>query len=209
LRGNTHRGLLGAPASSDHPRARGEHCSSFGIPSLTNGSSPSGEHSLRSAVSRPGIASSPRTRRTRGLGTGEQVWDRSIPAHAGNTALVSECHPRRTVYPRAGNRGPWRRRVWSSPAHPRARGEHTGDGVPTTVINGSSRVGSIPAISHPIGVAAEHRRARGGTLIGEPVDKMRERSIPAHAGNTPRRSRASPWTAGHPRHMGNTLGLRR
>ncbi len=110
-----------------HPRARGEHHHGYSAGGERGGSSPRtrgtrrrnnyrsrwravhprarGEHGATLSAPAHIAGSSPRTRGTPELAAGHLVFDRFIPAHAGNTSA-------------------WLGSERPLPVHPRARGEH-------------------------------------------------------------------------------------
>ena len=108
--------------------------------------------------------SSPRSRGTQRMGDIEKRRGRFIPALAGNTPAP-----------------PWT--SWSSPVHPRARGEHLARSA-----RRSASIGSSP-------------RSRG-TLPPYEEEKMINRFIPALAGNTMSETARSISRSVHPRARG-------
>ena len=204
--GNTSSPPRWAPSSPAHPRRRGEHMRVF-----------SSRHSV--------AGSSPQAR-------GTQEWTqivsgvaRLIPAGAGNTdevggALIAiAAHPRRRgehsdqrlhcgagtgsspqargTHPECPRRSPLRRLIpagagntgWqiaehrSHPAHPRRRGEHTA---------------ALDASVQSTGSSPQAR----GTRAGQACHELRQRLIPAGAGNTATMP-GSTWTpSAHPRRRG-------
>ena len=136
-----------------------------------------GEHVMRTHRSKLRDGSSPRMRATRLVSPSTPCCRRFIPAHAGNTAILSPIHHAGRFIPaHAGNTAPHEIEHTSQPVHPRACGEHSHPPVRRTRIDGSSP------------------RMRGTRLRVGKFRKL-ERFIPAHAGNTspPRSAReASP-----------------
>ncbi len=189
-----------------HPRACGEH----------------GQWDTRAATL---TGSSPRVRGTRRNGCHRAGYIRFIPARAGNTtgsggiSTTSAVHPRacgehaapraaggradgssprvrgthlveaerhgpeRFIPARAGNTASPGRRGWRRAVHPRACGEHG-------LIDGHHRGhrGSSPRVR--------------GTLLTTTFRLLRERFIPARAGNTCPSVRPMPTTPVHPRACG-------
>ena len=186
--GNTRHHPMSAPASTVHPRSRGEHGHDPHLSRAADGSSP-----LARGTPEPGAAQ------------GRQ--DRFIPARAGNTSESHPAAPKTTVHPRsrgeheahlgelqaahgssplargtphrgalhlpaprfiparAGNTSPGPARRCAPPVHPRSRGEHTAR--PARARRGP---GSSPL-------------ARGTPYPRRP-DRCHLRFIPARAGNT-------------------------
>ncbi len=128
-----------------------------------------GENTLGSALAHQPPGSSPLTRgkrrRTAWLHGGRGL----IPAHAGKTTTLPAL-------------------PCPSPAHPRSRGENSGDLAHQPLETGSS----------PLTRGKPFRRARAG---------VRERLIPAHAGKTPRWARTLPNHGAHPRSRGENNAL--
>ena len=195
---------------SVHPRSRGEH-------------RPGGEHLLMPA------GSSPLARGT--LKSDKRCYfvERFIPARAGNTRKgarfmrVHPVHPRsrgehvlsskpavrhfgssplargtrapvharrrgnRFIPARAGNTSTYSRQMGRPAVHPRSRGEHR-----CTIVHSTSSTGSSPLArgTHPAGVPGH----------------VRERFIPARAGNTPRICRFTAGLPVHPRSRGEHQG---
>jgi len=204
--GNTGSAPRPRPASTGHPRVRGEHVA-ISI-------------NLRSRA-----GSSPRARGTLLPPTRHQVGDRVIPACAGNTAIrivvtaMPPGHPRvrgehldclivdhihdgssprargtldellafivedRVIPACAGNTSRWRGSSDRVPGHPRVRGEHCRSSA-----SASSEDGSSP-------------RARG-TRLHDHARHVGHRVIPACAGNTLNSPRSSAGVTGHPRVRG-------
>ena len=197
-----------APPSQNavHPRARGERARLRLPRRLASGSSP----------------------RARGTGypvAGYERHDRFIPARAGNGRLVVRAKDTMAVHPRArGERRESTRRIVSiAGSSPRARG--TGPAR----IDGIDEVRFIPARAgngehHPSSASDPpvHPRARGeritrpciastssgssprarGTAIGNDLDTLRHRFIPARAGNGVLRASSKGLLAVHPRARG-------
>ena len=189
-----------------HPRSRGEHGRGRRSAGGSGGSSP---------LARGTRHGEPRRDRVR----------RFIPARAGNTSrapppmLRSSVHPRsrgehpprpcaaastagssplargtprpdgvaegglRFIPARAGNTSAPQRIVVSHSVHPRSRGEHTSWSLSDQTHSGSSPLA----------------RGTPGAMQGHPV---RQRFIPARAGNTPPRWRCGGRSAVHPRSRG-------
>ena len=123
-----------------------------------------GEHWYFSSNYDVDSGSSPRMRGTLGLRLGDALLRRFIPAHAGNTAVLAPTCPFRAV-------------------HPRACGEHDGDGG-----DGDHRDGSSPRMR--------------GTHVHDHAGGDVARFIPAHAGNTKAREFALRAKTVHPRACG-------
>ena len=172
-----------------------------------------------------GIGSSPLTRGKLHHAHDDVVAVRLIPAHAGKTAshhgcgLLAPAHPRsrgenpsfsaiesavfgsspltrgkrdRHPHPRravrlipahAGKTPSWRPPRLSPPAHPRSRGENAKNALKRPLTLGSSPL-------------------TRGKPLGGGVRARSHRLIPAHAGKTPRRSRARRRSWAHPRSRG-------
>ena len=204
--GNTGARSRGRRRHPVHPRSRGEHNRSIGVPSRIAGSSP-----LARGTQPPGAAG------------GRQ--ERFIPARAGNTTARPAATRLRTVHPRS--RGEHRRDLvgrirvvgssplargtpdhgvgaslrgrfiparagntgspWSHPSprtvHPRSRGEHPVSRSRTAVIAGSS----------PLARGTRHD-------VGRNPDEVR--FIPARAGNTSEISTSASSRPVHPRSRG-------
>ena len=186
--GDTSRLRCSSDHPSVHPRSRGEHTSPSAAASASFGSSPLARGTLAFIVIMPFLV-------------------RLIPARAGNTSGSGACvrgstaHPRsrgehgtphlihvldfgssplargtqkpprnlqrlpRLIPARAGNTVPECRAARRVPAHPRSRGEHK-----ATMLVAAAHTGSSPL-------------ARG-TRGRDPRRQMRNRLIPARAGNT-------------------------
>ncbi len=194
------------PATSVHPRARGEHDETGTDPARDDGSSP-------------------RSRGTHNEYGPCDTRERFIPALAGNTQRCERIREHVTVHPRA--RGEHRPRPWTrwrrSGSSPRSRGPRLAEGDRA----GSGRF--IPALAGNTdraggraGGAAVHPRARGEhvqllTIVARRVGSSprsrgtpfpfrdsppRLRFIPALAGNTRRRSKRRARRTVHPRARG-------
>ena len=189
-----------------HPRARGEQAGSGLQGSWIDGSSP-------------------RTRGTAVGSEGARPGRRFIPAHAGNSPIVSACHCSLPVHPRArGEQGlrPSASRT-SSGSSPRTRG--TGcEALCRAALRRfiPAHAGNRRAAARIWSATTVHPRARGeqpapqlaavtqagssprtrGTVEAEAGELERVRFIPAHAGN----STAAAWQAicqpVHPRARG-------
>ena len=193
--------------SLDHPRIRGEHPVSPGVPAVTTGSSPH----TRGALHRDGIDVHPVRIIPAYAGSTSARWERSsstkdhprirgehsaawrspsvnrriIPAYAGSTT--------RTLWRRRGGGGssPHTRGAPQADAslrivatdHPRIRGEHRPRGFRSAPGPGSSP------------------HTRGALIVGELVAGER-RIIPAYAGSTSARMRSRSTTRDHPRIRG-------
>ena len=208
--GNTPARPAARRSPAVHPRSRGEHEGSGATANVTRGSSP-----LARGTHEPGVAGRP--------------GHRFIPARAGNTRAAARprasppvhprsrgehcptspvgCSPngssplargtlehdrtqarrRRFIPARAGNTARRCRRGSSGAVHPRSRGEH-----------GQQDGQAVP-------VAGSSPLARG-TLLRLLEVVVRDRFIPARAGNTTR----MPWCSGHhpvhPRSRGEHAG---
>ena len=204
--GNTSRRSCPPPASTVHPRSRGEHAQ---------------DHTFRDPV----VGSSPLARGTRHRSSRRSPPVRFIPARAGNTRWRGRCPRTAPVHPRSRGEhfsdrdvemvtvgsSPLARGTprWSNPrdcrerfiparagntsgaaacggwwtVHPRSRGEHS-----ASLFQWRIGIGSSPL-------------ARG-TLVCPPERHPRGRFIPARAGNTSWRSSSSVMTPVHPRSRG-------
>ena len=148
-----------------HPRSRGEHRASVSVAGRSSGLSPlaRGTFNLRTGF-RSGFGSSPLTQGTRSPPRPRKRRRRLIPARAGN--MTGE--------------------QWSSvtmSAHPRSRGEHTGEDRCYPCWQGSSPL------------------ARG-TCRGCSGPPALKRLIPARAGNMAPTGRHSRQATAHPRSRG-------
>ena len=209
MRGTRAESAASSYPSAVHPRACGEHKTGLPLTCLMHGSSPRMRGTLLLQPKRPWIF-------------------RFIPAHAGNTRCIASwlrsdaVHPRacgehsceqvsrqriygssprmrgtqsqlrtvlvviRFIPAHAGNTAVPYRQPYRSPVHPRACGEHGASLAMPLSSNGSSP------------------RMRG-TLAAAFVGPPPARFIPAHAGNTPARSRhpgAGDRPTVHPRACG-------
>ena len=172
--------------ASAHPRSRGENIPDDGMDAMTLGSSPLTRGKLRrNRVDRIGLrlipahagktgsshvfsprrsGSSPLTRGKRPLERNTEMHTRLIPAHAGKTTRA-----------RCGS--------WSTPAHPRSRGENCDPSD-----RASRRPGSSPLTR--------------GKLFTRDLCPLTPGLIPAHAGKTRARRPASHDPSAHPRSRG-------
>ena len=207
--GNTSETLTPPPPLTDHPRARGEHCSTL-------------------PATKKAVGSSPRTRGTLRSPSHSRFSGRIIPAHAGNTwrnehpPAAGSDHPRargehrcfcglcicrlgssprtrgtqplqhlpnlrvRIIPAHAGNTLPYVRKFVAITDHPRARGEHS-----SSSSEGSWSDGSSP-------------RTRG-TPLSKIQAKHIPRIIPAHAGNTSWAQASPGQSPDHPRARGEHI----
>ena len=204
--GNTYTSKVRGSTLTVHPRTRGEHYSAPDTHDL-DGVHPRtrGEHAIRRELPDRAAGSSPHTRGTHRHQAPGGRRQRFIPAHAGNTPapLVTPLH--RPVHPRtrgehvntgivgnpkfrfipahAGNTDEVNCELCGQPVHPRTRGEHAATGSWRCAANGSS----------------PHTR---GTRVAAAHAVQLRRFIPAHAGNTSRRTRTPPGKPVHPRTRG-------
>ena len=204
--GNTGLGLRLGRQPAVHPRVRGEHVA-------------------QPAVHRGLGGSSPRARGTLSSSATDRIFQRFIPACAGNTAILSAACTDEPVHPRV--RGEHSQFVCSGQARhgssPRARGTPAagrgpGEGerfIPACAGNTCTRPTTRrPRTVHPR-VRGEHAhddlcaakirgsspRARG-TRPGTSGRGRQRRFIPACAGNTPSPPAIRPRTPVHPRVRG-------
>ena len=194
----------------DHPRSRG------------------GNRAMPSGTSfQPGP--SPLTRGKPGLESGRAEHQRTIPAHAGETGLLDELDAANTDHPRSrgGNALQATSAARSRGPSPLTRGK------PLLISPANGESGTIPAHAGETLVQGvvkflrrDHPRSRGGNGCynrapfkeagpspltrgkrkPEPINNIRIRTIPAHAGET-RWERIPPracWD--HPRSRGGNLG---
>ena len=156
-------GLIPAHAGKTHHRQR-----RHGLPWAHPRSR--GENALMGMIYSPEDGSSPLTRGKRGALRGHQPGSRLIPAHAGKTPATG-------------------RRSFRLRAHPRSRGENTGD-----IENAVKDAGSSPL-------------TRGKHSHGHSV-AIRWGLIPAHAGKTDRLEVAGQKFKAHPRSRGENSRIR-
>ena len=194
-----------------HPRVCGEHIAYPGMVFLLYGSSP-------------------RLRGTRLITGDKRMYSRFIPASAGNTQARPVRHIQSTVHPRVcGEHGSFRMLTASSTgSSPRLRGTHRPDQP------GPGRPRFIPASAgntccwlcrsgthtvHPR-VCGEHGEVRisagertgssprlRGTQSRGFAGSIRQRFIPASAGNTPQAARSPSVVPVHPRVCGEHIIL--
>ena len=184
--GNTANDDPGDLSYTVHPRRRGEHLTMSCPQNVTRGSSP-------------------QARGTRHQVFEDFVYERFIPAGAGNTVLTSTgCDP--------------------GSVHPRRRGEHLGAHLARVDLVGSSPqargthrarflaaaqkrfipagAGNTPRCPHGAGWRPVHPRRRGEHIVALHITADNVRFIPAGAGNTACLSpRPRTWTV-HPRRRG-------
>ena len=113
-----------------------------------------------------------------------QVWSGSSPLARGTHK--KDAHNKehvRLIPARAGNTRGYRTVSMFLSAHPRSRGEHTGYGVTSDGVPGSSPLA---------------RGTQGAGSGGHPPRRL----IPARAGNTYRVSGSVRWASAHPRSRG-------
>ena len=211
--GQTQRVLAAPLGTPDHPRACGANtCSAF-----------------RSSLPR---GSSPRMRGKRATGLALWIPTRIIPAHAGQTGACWPAHAVRPDHPRAcgANAMDKAKAASMTGSSPRMRGKRA-DHV---VFHGHARI--IPAHAgqttgsharrfrspdHPRACGANNvasaletvvsgssPRMRGKPTTAAPLPR-RHRIIPAHAGQTARRSHRSRTCPDHPRACGANRRVRR
>ncbi len=211
--GNTADGAATKAISTVHPRACGEHMAARGC-----------------CCSQPG--SSPRLRGTLGCGVDRLALGRFIPAPAGNTRAGAGCKPRSQVHPRACGEhasaaAPAQSRRGSSP---RLRG--TRDDLPSSARphrfipapagNTMAHRPSRPAPPVHPRACGEHTLVVGPRILhGGSSPRLRgthrslpsllsgRRFIPAPAGNTCSRRRASRRRSVHPRACGEHMTMNR
>ncbi len=204
--GNTSAGGAASAAVAVHPRACGEH------PKIP-------------LALRPRRGSSPRMRGTHAGASAGAPTERFIPAHAGNTVVRPLQPLQPSVHPRAcGEHGlpriPLVKRNGSSPRmrgthwHWRWRRHHCRF-IPAHAGNTAGRASCSPlATVHPR-ACGEHRRGlveirnvhgssprMRGTPLADAIAHQHGRFIPAHAGNTRRRTRMRHTRPVHPRACG-------
>ena len=192
--GNTPPSTGADPATTVHPRGRGEHV----------------------MVARPALAmsgSSPRARGTQQTPLANRYPDRFIPAGAGNTCVIAVLPPQPPVHPRGRGEhsGLCLTASWASGSSPRARGtpvrkthiSHMSRFIPAGAGNTGARVVFKDDFAvHPRGrgehatltilptsIVGSSPRARG-THIQKNMTAVRLRFIPAGAGNTLRNKRS-------------------
>ena len=204
--GNTSRSSTGGPRQSVHPRVCGEHMQ---------------ERYPHDAVTGP----SPRVRGTHRPRQTHLRGDRSIPACAGNTRASTTATRSPTVHPRVcgEHTAPCRMSGGIVGPSPRVRGTLDRAALDTGVVRsipacaGNTRLspgsGHAPSV-HPR-VCGEHTASRALSFAcsgpsprvrGTPDDavdnRVPRRSIPACAGNTPRRCPPRAPRSVHPRVCG-------
>ena len=148
---------------------------------------------------------SPRMRGTPRKASGDRRSERSIPAHAGNTATPSARCATRSVHPRAcgehiGGLSRIEHQVRSIPAH--AGNTHFGFLSVSVLAVHPRACGEHPLISIPPSFAGGPSPRMRGTHGNGPRITRSARSIPAHAGNTQLFRNLVRHVAVHPRACG-------
>ncbi len=189
--GNTLTSERPDAAGAVHPRRRGEHGARRPDGLRLSGSSPQARGTpRRSSAGMPRKAVHPRRRgehwpapAASTASTGSSPQARGTPRSSSSRFSLS-----RFIPAGAGNTCSPRRRAFRPPVHPRRRGEH-GISIKKLIERG----GSSP-------------QARGTRWSGR-CRRGTRRFIPAGAGNTRRRPRASEQRAVHPRRRGEHLSM--
>ena len=191
--GNTTDPSPGLPACAVHPRVGGEHRSAHRRPLSSSGSSPRGRGTLHGPILRA-------------------VPQRFIPAWAGNTPTVWRSTSDSPVHPRVGGEHPVfdHMTAITSGSSPRGRGTRaiqcSLSGSCTSPGAQRSRTTVHPRVGGEHSVDVGFRRQVGGssprgrgTHDPGPLERIRQRFIPAWAGNTRSRPRYAESRPVHPR----------
>ncbi len=173
------------------------------------------------------VGLSPRVRGNRGAAEAQEMWERSIPACAGEPQIASVHRPAPRVYPRvcggtAGRLATAKRpeglspRVRGNPGQsgrdsPAARSIPACAGEPNGMILASSPDSVYPRVcggTARIHVATFVHQGLSPRVRGNPVALVRfcvrRRSIPACAGEPPQHAQAQPRSTVYPRVCGGT-----
>ena len=207
--GNTGDRAMNPDVPPDHPRVRGEHCTS-----------------VRGCGVHPG--SSPRARGTPRCRPTGCAGRRIIPACAGNTPSPAARAPRTADHPRVrgehderggrggvvagssprarGTRDGWRPCTRHRRIIPACAGNTAGSTAPVLRVTDHPRVRGEHRSLYPFGCQARGSSPRArGTQCGPASDDLMTRIIPACAGNTAVRFQSTAPRADHPRVRGEHL----